>query len=394
MIIYKKEWLKNKYIVDLLKTDYTTGRITKEDFIKIKTAHPVGFYMPGLMVRIGLFILTLIIAIVATSLFVLMAFLSVHIIGSPGWPIFLGIICYALLEFLTKGKHYFHSGVDNALLYFSAALLGGGFIWIIIDSHFTTGDNLLGAIGIALLCIYLTLRFADVFTTAVACGAIFACVYFFWAMMGKFGLATMPFIMMIAAACAYFGFSSLGKNSKFIYYANCIAIVKLISLLTLYAAGNYFVVNNLNNMLNELDDSHTAIPFGFIFWIWTMAIPLVYILFGLKRKNAMLLRTGMILVAAAVATFRVYYHLLPIEIMLTLSGIIVLTGVYAIISYLKTPRHGFTYAEPKETNTADSLNLEGLAIGQAASHLPPAGHAPASRFGGGSGGGGGSSGDF
>lgn len=394
MIIYNKEWLNNKHVVDLLKTDYITGRITKDEFIKIKTTHPVGFYMPGLMVRIGLFILTLIIAIVATSLLVLMAFVSVHIVGSPGWPIFLGIIYYVLLEFLTKSKHYFHSGVDNALLYSSAALLGGGFIWIVIDSHLTTGDNLLGAITIAILCIYLTLRFADVVTAAVACGAIFACVYFFWAMMGKFGLATMPFVMMIAAACAYFGFNRLGKNAKSLYYTDCIAIVKLISLLTLYAAGNYFVVNRLNNMLNALDDSHTAIPFGFIFWIWTIALPVIYILFGLKRKDTMLLRTGMVLVGAAVATFRVYYHLLPIEIMLTLAGIIILAGSYTIISYLKTPRHGFTYAEPEEANNADSLNLEGLAIGQATSHLPPIGPGSTTRFGGGSGGGGGSSGDF
>ncbi|MES2060796.1 MAG: hypothetical protein V4456_02675 [Bacteroidota bacterium] len=393
MIIYKKEWLKNKYIVDLLKTDYTTGRITKEEFTKIKTAHPVGFYMPGLMVRVGLFILTLIIAIVATSLLSLMAFISVPM-GSPSWPIFLGIICYALLEFLTKGKHYFHSGVDNALLYFSAGLFGGGFIWIITDAHITTGDNLLGAMVIALLCIYLSLRFADVVTAAVACVAIFACVYFLWAMMDKFGLATMPFVMMIAAACTYFGFNNWGKNAKVHYYADCIATVKLISLLTLYAAGNYFVVNRLNNMLNSLDDSHTAIPFGFIFWIWTIVLPIVYIWFGLKRKNTMLLRTGMVLVAVTVATFRAYYHLLPIEIMLTLAGIIILVGAYTIIRYLKKPRHGFTYAEPEEANTADSLNLEGLAIGQATSHLPLAAQAPVSRFGGGSGGGGGSSGDF
>lgn len=394
MIIYNKEWLNNKYIVDLLKTDYTAGRLTKEEFISIKTAYPVGFYMPGLMVRVGLFILTLIIAAVATSLFILMAFLSVHIIGSPGWPIFLGIIYYVLLEFLTKSKHYFHSGVDNALLYSSAALLSGGFIWVIIDSHFTTGDNLLGATLIALLCIYLTLRFADVVTAAVACGALFACVYFFWAMMGKLGLATMPFVMMAAAACGYFGFNRLGKNAKSIYYTECIAITKLISLLTLYAAGNYLIVNSLNNILNGVDSSHTKVPFGFIFWIWTIALPIVYILFGLKRKSTMLLRTGMVLIAAAVATFRVYYHLLPIEVMLTLSGIIILAGAYTIISYLKTPRHGFTNAEPEEADAIDSLNLEGLAIGQATSHLPSVGQGHATRFGGGSGGGGGSSDSF
>ena len=393
MIIYNKEWLQNLHITNLLKTDLQAGRISIDEFKSIKKAHPVGFYIPGLMVRVGLFILTIIIVLVAAALITLFT-AEARVIDSPVYPIVLGLICYGFLEFFVKQKHYLHSGVDNVLLYFSAALIGGGFLWIVDNSHLASGDNLLGAMIIALLCIYLTLRFADVVTAAVACGALFASVYFVWAMIGKFGLTTMPLIMRIAAACAYFGLNKLGKNAKSIYYADCIAITKLISLLTLYAAGNYFVVNRLNNMLNGLNDAHTAIPFGFIFWIWTIALPIAYILFGLKHKSTMLLRTGMVLIVAAVATFRVYYHLLPIEIMLTLSGIIILAGAYAIISYLKTPRHGFTNAEPEEANAIDSLNLEGLAIGQATSHLPPAGQGSASRFGGGSGGGGGSSGDF
>ncbi|MDB5128493.1 hypothetical protein [Mucilaginibacter sp.] len=393
MIIYNKEWLNNLHIVDLLKADQQANRITTAEFDNIKTAHPVGFYIPGIIVRVGLFILTLIIALFATGLLSLLG-LSTHLVDSPGWPIFLGIVCYAALEYLMRERHYFHSGVDNALLYYSACLFAGGCIWLIIDMHLNSVDTLLCAALICILCTLLTFRFADVVTTAASCIAFFAFVYFAWAKAGQFGLATMPFIMMMAAGGAYFFFNRISSNKASVNYTNCLIIAKIISLITLYAAGNYFVVNRLNNALNGLDDSHTTIPFGYIFWLWTILLPVVYVFIGIKKKNTMFLRIGMILAAVSVATFRNYYHLLPIEIMLTLSGMILLALSYTIIKYLKIPRIGFTYAEPDETGTLDSLNIEGLVIGETTSHLPPAANLPTQRFGGGTGGGGGSSGDF
>lgn len=388
MIIYNKQWLNNKLITDQLKADHTAGNVSKDEFIKIKAAYPVGFYMPGLLVSAGLFILTVIITTVSTGLLSLMT-ASSHIVESPGWPIFLGLIGYVILELLTKDKHYFHSGVDNALIYFSAGAIAGGFVWMIAKMHLTTGEALLDALFICGLCTLLTLRFADVITAAVACVSGFACVYFFWEMMGNIGVATMPFMMMIAAAITYYAFHKLNH----VYYNNCISIVKILSLVTLYAAGNYYVVNSLNNLLNHLDDTHTYVPLGFIFWIWTVLLPLVYVWFGLKRKDTILLRTGLILTGASVATLRNYYHLLPLEVMLTLAGIILLAASYTIIKYLKIPRHGITYAEPEEANTSENLNIEGLVIGQATSNLPTA-TPHTERFGGGTGGGGGSSDSF
>jgi hypothetical protein len=393
MIIYNKEWLNNLHIIDLLKADQQANRITTAEFDNIKAAHPVGFYMPGAVVRVGLFILTFIIASVSTGFLSLIAS-GVDILDTPVWPIFLGVICYGFLEFLVKGKHYFHSGVDNALLYYSACLFAGGCIWLIIDIHLNSVDTLVCAGLTCILCTLLTFRFADVVTMAASCIAFFAFVYFAWAKAGPFGLATMPFIMMIAAGGTYFFFNRISNNKGSVNYTNCLTIAKLISLIALYAAGNYFVVNRLNNALNGLDDSHTAIPFGYIFWLWTLLIPVVYLYIGIKKKNTMLLRLGMILAAASIATFRNYYHLLPIEIMLTLSGMILLALSYTIIKYLKIPRNGFTYAEPDEAGTLHSLNIEGLVIGEATSHLPPAANQPTQRFGGGTGGGGGSSGDF
>ncbi|MES2279696.1 MAG: hypothetical protein V4592_26925 [Bacteroidota bacterium] len=393
MIIYNKEWLHNMRVVDLVKNDLRQGNIAPQEFNAIRAAHPFYFYVPRLVIRVGLFILTLIILSLASGLLSIFGY-SAHIIESPAYPIVLGATCYVALEHLVKNNRYYHSGVDNALLYYSACLFGGGFIWMIAKMHLTVAEAPICTAFICLLCVYLTLRFADTLTSLAACISFFAFVYFTWAKTGAFGLATMSFVMMIAAGATFYLTNRLGKDIRNINYETAISYAKIISLITLYAAGNYFVVNRLNNMINNLDDSHTGIPFGFIFWIWTMIVPLAYILLGIRKKSSMFLRLGMVLAAASMATFRNYYHLLPIEVMLTLAGMILLAASYTIIKYLKTPRNGITYAEPEERNDMDKLNIEGLIIGQATSHLPTAHNHPTERFGGGTGGGGGSSSDF
>lgn len=393
MIIYKKEWLYNLRVVNLLKECAKASHISTDEFKAIAAAYPFNFYLPRLTIRIGLFILTLIVSIFVTGILSLLA-ASAHIIESPAYPMILGVICYAILEYLIKDNHYFHSGVDNALLYYSACLFGGGLIWIILNMHLIGAEAPMCAAFICFMCVYLTMRFADALTTIAACAAFFATVYYAWAEAGSFGMTTMPFMMMIAAGAAFYLFKRLGRDVRNIDYENCIGCGKILSLITLYAAGNYFVVNRLNNVLNNLDDSHTTIPFGFIFWIWTMLVPVAYVLIGIRKKSATFLRLGMILAGASIATFRNYYHLLPIEVMLTLAGMILLAASYTMIKYLKTPRNGITYAEPEELSEMDKLNIEGLIVGQATSHLPTLAQHQTNRFGGGSGGGGGSSGEF
>lgn len=392
MIIYNKEWLANLYVVNRVKADNHAGYISNDELKAVEQKYPVGFYMPGVMVCVGLFILTCIIAIVGTGLLSLMAY-DARLVDKYGWPLFLGICCYIILEVLVRSKRYFHSGVDNALLYISAGLLCGGFIWFSSDLQ-NDNEDFISAIFVFVLCTLLTLRFADIVAAAFASVSLYTVIFWGWERIGPFGAATMPFIIMLAAAAVYIGTLQISRNLKKYYYGNCLIVVQVISLLTLYAAGNYFVVEQVRNDLRGLNELHNTVPLGWFFWMWTFVLPVVYISFGILKKNVILLRTGLVLVAVAVATFRNYYHILPAEVVLTLAGLILLVAAYSIIKYLKTPKHGFTYAEPDEANTFDKLNIEGLIIGEATTHLPPPAQGHAARFGGGSGGGGGSSGSF
>ncbi len=123
-------------------------------------------------------------------------------------------------------------------------------------------------------------------------------------------------------------------------------------------------------------------------------MPLVYLAIGIKKKNAVLLRTGLLLIAAAVLTFRSYYHVLPIATTLTIAGAGILGIAYAIMKYLKTPKHGFTYAEPDDANLMDHIKVESLLIAETFSAAPSAPASDGTKFGGGDFGGGGSSGGF
>jgi uncharacterized membrane protein YgcG len=129
-----------------------------------------------------------------------------------------------------------------------------------------------------------------------------------------------------------------------------------------------------------------------VFWITTVLIPLIYIFLGIYKKDRILLRAGLILVAAIVFTIRYYHSVAPLEVVMTFAGIGMIAIAYFLIRFLKTPKNGFTSEEVDE-GEMDALQLESLVIAQT---FNKAG-APAKdgfEFGGGDGGGGGASGEY
>ncbi|MBD1391541.1 hypothetical protein [Mucilaginibacter glaciei] len=395
MIVFNKEWIDNLRIVKQAEKDQRSGCITVDELWLIRRQYPVGLYTPGVFTTIGLFILTLFTISMGAG-FVTLLIAGAGVLDTFVWPLVLGILVYIGLELLMREKSLFHSGSDNALLYTSGGLVAGGLIWLVEDLNGHQSALMADATILFLIGGFLTLRFADMLTGVITCLSFFAVVFFGWQKVGSFGLATMPFMMMLAAGAAYALLLKLAKKTDAVYYENCLLIMKITCLVVLYAAGNYLVVNRLNNKLNNLDDAtNTSIPFGFIFWIWTFVVPIVYLYLGIIKKQTMPVRLGMLLIVAAIYSFRSYYHLLPLEVMLTIGGALLLTVSFGIIRYLKTPKHGITYQEPDDINKWDNLRIESLIIGETAAHAhgsPPADDGY--HFGGGSAGGGGSSGGF
>jgi hypothetical protein len=394
MIIYNKTWLNNLYLHNQADNEHASDCLTEDELKAIKQKYPVGFYTPGIFARIGLFILTCIIASFSFGL-ISLVMMQGEMIDKFGWPLFLAAITVApLLIFIKKENHY-HSGIDDALLWITCGLLTVSFCMLIYSSGNAFGQTHYLAISIFIFILSLrcTLSFVNVVMSAIACISFFAALFFTWKNLGVFGNTTMPFIMIIAAAIVYVVSQRLSKQLKAPYYINCINDVQIISLLVLYAAGNFLVINELNNSLNDYNTLPRPVPFGFFFWGWTILLPLIYIAFGLIKKDRILLRTGLLLVAAAIYTFRTYHHVLSIEAALIAGGIILIAIAYGTTKYLKTPKQGFTNDDTDNADTTNNNKLEALMTASTLGHTQsPAGQV--NKFGGGDFGGGGSGGNF
>jgi hypothetical protein len=386
MIAYNKTWLNNLRTVELFKTHLKQQRITAEEFSAISAAYPVGFYTPGFLARAGLAILTFVIVLFGDGLLSLIFWAS-GAVAVSGWMIFLGLLSYAGLELMIYTKNHFRSGVDDALLFLSALQVAIGFAIL----FYGVQENYAAlSLIVFLMTLFLTIRFLDTLMAALCVVSLFSFVFFEVENIGAVGLMVIPFVLMIASTVVYFPVMRIKDDARFINYTYCFVAAQAVCLLTFYAAGNYYIVQTLSDEINGPPKPIALAPF---FWTWTFLIPLLYLTFGVKRKDVLLIRISLFLIAAAALTFRTYYHVLPVDIMLTLSGAIILVLVYSVTKYLKKPKHGFTLQEPDEANLMDNLKIESLVVAQTFGHTQTPQN-DGLKFGGGDFGGGGSSGGF
>jgi len=396
MIIYNNVWLANLLIREEAERARKADAISTDEQKKIAEKYPVGFYTPNIFIRVGLFILTCIIVLFSGGLITLMAS-DMHIIDTWGYYLFLGIITYISLEAMVKSNNHYKSGVDDALMWISGGLFVAAFI---IIQFKTTNDISYSRISffMFLLALYYAMRFTDMLMTAVSLLALIVTIFLVWKDLSSWGMSTMPFLLMIVCSCFYLLSKGVIGKKNAIHYTNCLSIIQIISLLILYFAGNYLIVQSLSTTeayggtYGWGDTKAAKVPFAAFFWIWTISLPFVYIYLGLRKKDVILLRSGLLLVAIAVFTFRAYYHVMPVEGALCIIGAILLGLSYGVIKYLKIPKHGFTYEDLNEDNLMDKLKVESLIISETFSGTQA--QNDQTRFGGGDFGGGGASGNF
>jgi hypothetical protein len=386
MIAYNNLWLNNSIALSSIENAFTVNLITKYEYEATTPLYKVEFYSPNLFVRIGLFILTTIVLVFSLGLFSLL-FLSAidqHAVGIL--LIFFGLVCYASLEWFVASRQHYKSGVDDALLWISAAFIVAG---INVSGDIGAINN---AVLIFLLAAWFTLRFADWLMTIVAIIALLAFIFFLLNKMGNNTKAITPFALMFTAAFLFFICRKLYNLQLSKFYGQCLTMGIVTCLLCFYIAGNYFVVREMsNNLFNLQLQAGETIPFAWLFWILTVLIPLLYILWGILKKDIILIRTGLVLIAAIVFTIRYYHQVWPIEIVMIIGGVFLIAIAYLLTLILKLPKAGFT-SQPLVSKYNDGLqNIESVIIAET---MASSSEQVAGNFGGGSLGGGGASGEY
>lgn len=371
---YNETWIEHMHIQSIASEWVTKNLLTKEQEAQIKETFPEQFYRPGIFVKIGLFFF----AIIACAFFVGFISLFFYDTGSEIGFSVLSLICCVcftfFLEHLIKTNKLFHSGVDNALLY-SAVTAAIVPVFLLFEN---AGLWLYCLLGLAIL-IPVILRYADLLATIVAFVLLFL---FMSSLMVKFplGKALLPFGIMILSAAVYF----FARKIEHTYYVTSRNALEIMALITFYLGGNYMVVREGNAMMNDL---HMAIApqisFAPLFYFFTLAIPICYIIAGLKKHDRMLLVIGLLTFAFSVHTYFNYFAPVTASQLLAGGGMLMIILAVALIRFLHTPRYGISDEQEGRRKFAD---LEAILIAQ------KLGQAPAGsgiEFGGGEFGGGG-----
>ncbi len=387
MSAYNTGWLKNLQIVKECKTWMNADIITKEQFERITSAHPSAFFHPNIIIRILLFIAALIALSGVSGLLALMIS-DADEDAFPFLTTLYGGVSFIFLDrvFIRRMNHY-KSGVTEALIYHSAGFVIAGVCWYL---EMSPGISLAFSM---IFCGLVAYRYHDLILTAVSimCFCSFAFYELYEA--GDVGQLIIPIAFIIVFSGVYFFIKKIKTLKNSFLWEDCLILAESISLLIVYAAGNYFVVRELSvSMLGLYIEDGQDIPWAFLFYAMTVIIPVAYLYVAIRKRDIVLLRVSLAVLAFSVFTFKYYFSLGHPEITLTLAGAVLIAIALLISGYLRAPRNGFTRDKVLSEKWAES-NPEAFVISQT---LGGNKIVPDESFhaGGGDFGGGGSSGSF
>lgn len=356
MIVFNRNKLQNSVLTEEADSLKSAGFIGKEQLDFIKKELPVLNSHKNILVRIGFFLLG---SFLYSSICSAVSLLGLAAIERT-WEIFpfvFGIIGIAGSEFLAK-KDYYNHGLDDAFI-LGTILNFGAAVTITTDFHYVLPVSIVvTVISLIMFLRYIHLLSALLFYLALTITLGYAIFEYLEA-----GQAILPFFMMLYGAGTYFLCKKLNKDLIEPYYSNGIRLIKSVSLILFYLSGNYFIVREFSaSLLNTYYEISPEIPFAFFFWAFTFIVPVCYFLYSLKSKDRIMLWISFLAIGFSFYSFRYYHSVLPIQIALTLGGLILFGIAFFFIRKLKTKESGLTFKPDKISNSNTFLNAEALII--------------------------------
>jgi hypothetical protein len=382
---YNETWLKNLHLVKEAKQWMDSGLISKDQLGMIAEQHPSPLYHPNFIIRILLFLATGIVLSSITGLLILVVMNADDEVLSV-LSIIYGLISLLVLDrVFIVSKNHFKSGITEAILYHSILFIMMGCIEFFEESP--------APYAIVLCCIgaFSAYRYLDLISTAGALGTFGWLVLYLLYQAGGYVQQIIPIVFIVMFTPLFFFFRSRRQNPKAEPWENCLIVAESISLLFIYAAGNYWVVRELSVELLKLElQEGQDIPMAFVFYGLTVVIPVLYLSLGIKNNDLVLIRVSLAVLAFSVFTFKYYFSLGHHEIMFTVSGVILLLISVSLLRWLKIPKHGYTRENILNEKWANS-NAQAFIVSQTLGVSRPE---EQSHYGGGESGGGGAASKF
>jgi hypothetical protein len=391
MLTYNKTWIDNLEIQKQSAKWLKKNHITKEEHENVKRTYPTSYHDSNFIIRIGMFIFSLIGIFSAIGLFGLFAFRE-NAIAFQG--LIYGIVSAFVATHFVRTKNYYRSGVIDGLIYFSVLSFSFGICILISGNDFDFNlDPITYLVVVIPFAAFMAIRFADAFIAVCVYAMIFCLNALLVLKIGTIGKLILPFDAILVSYACYKIIDAQKNVEAYRYWHRVIATLRAASLTTFYLSGNYLVVRELSEVfLKTSIGPGQDISLSYFFYAWTLIVPFLLIWYGLRQKDHLIIRVGILMEVVGILCIRHYYSVMPVETALIVAGILLVVIARYCMYVLREPRNGITYIEDPEDDD-ELISAVGATV---VSHV--AGKAihqeEAGKFGGGQSGGGGAGGSF
>jgi uncharacterized membrane protein YgcG len=387
MVAYSKTDLKHEKMQNFALKAWRAQLITKEEYGKICLSHPVRFYSPNIFLRIGLGVLTSIVAGAVIGLFLLLSDAK-----APG-PVFLfmGLVSIFALEIIIQKWNHYRSGMDDLLLH-------SGIIYLLVFITFQFPSYPEIPVSVMALMLYALagIRYLDHLAAIFTPVALAFLVYYILKQSGGLPDKKVLFIITLTLALAAVTIHYLKKKSVFVFQQQVLQWAQYSTCIACYVSIHAYTAEQFLSGTSLLPGaSNNSFYPGLIYWIWTILIPVAVLFYGITKKDRPWIRIGTLFIIAFFFFWQYRFQPVDAEIAATLYGLLLVAIAYYLITFLRTTSTSFTN-EPETAGNdwewAESMAISAGFSGQAAAGPNPDGPGPG--FGGGSFGGGGAGSQF
>ncbi|MBW3518308.1 hypothetical protein [Flavobacterium sp. NKUCC04_CG] len=384
MNAYNKTLLEQTFLLEEAQNLRAGGFINTDQFRIIESQLPVLKTQKSFLIRIGLFLVGLVLCASIAGVLTLFSYSMMSMHG-VGWMAFLfSLICIGGLEWMIQTKNYFGYGLDDAFL-LSGQLALAVCLYILLDEMDLSQNWLdwLFILGFGAVMAFCAIRYLNLLSALGACIALTAVVGY-WFVEKNIGIT--PFIIMLFAALLGLGFTLLRKRFANPIYTHIIQLVIYYSYVLFYLSGNLLALSYFSYHFYSFDWDIAEVYMGFLdyfYWFFSFLVPIIYLFYAVKTKDKGWLWIGGLCLFFSFYTLMCFSNFLTTDWWLTLGGAVLFGLSLGLIKRLKYKTTGLTFEPDLLNDDSSFMDAEALIVAAQLGLKPEATQEAPMKFGGG-----------